>query len=73
MHFVFFDAPSARDQLDDTANIAADVGNIGGGKSVLQIAADVLFIAQTNDLKIIVASSLEIMLCTWRRTVQIIL
>jgi hypothetical protein len=48
------DSMTARDQPDNAAHVACDVFNIGCGKPVRYVSADELFIAQADDLKIIV-------------------
>jgi hypothetical protein len=73
VYFMLFNAAASGDQLDDATDVAADVADIGGGKSVFEISTDEFLIVQINDLEIIVIVALEIMLRPGRRTVQIIL
>src|SRR5262245_19514739 len=73
MDGILLDTMAAGDQFYDTADITTDVVDPGGGKSVLDIPANELFLPQTDDLKIIHIIRLEVMLGPWGWAVQFIL
>jgi len=73
VHFVFFDAPAARDQFQEAAHVSANVIDISDRKSVLNIPTDELIFAEIYDLQIIVVGAFEVLLRSWRRVSQIVL
>src|SRR5262245_28624558 len=73
MDGILLDPMAAGDQFDDTTDIAADVVDPGGGKSVLDIPSNELFLPEVDDLKIIHIVGLEVMLGPGGGAVQFIL
>jgi hypothetical protein len=70
---IFLDAVTARDQPDDTADVAADVIDFVYGESIFDVPADQLILTQVYDLQIIRIVGFEIMLGPGSGTVQSIL
>ena len=62
MDGIFLYAMAASDQFHNATDIAADIIDGGGGKTVLDVPADELFFAQADYLKIIHIIGLEVML-----------
>src|ERR1044071_1278561 len=71
--FVFLDTPAARDQLDQAADVSADIAHVCYGKSVLQISADEFFFVHGDDLQVFVVVAFEILAGAGGWVCQIIL
>src|ERR687891_1202192 len=73
MDGTFFYAVTACYQSHDAADVAADIGDIRRGETVLYVSSDELFLSYVDDLQIIDVVSFKIMLGARGGAVQIIL
>src|SRR4029078_7471035 len=73
MDFILLNASTAGDELNETANVSAHIADIGGRKTVFQVAADELIFSQADDLQVFVAGAFEILLRAGRRIRKVVL
>jgi hypothetical protein len=72
MNGIFLDPVTARDQSYNVADVAADVVDIGRGKSILDVSADKRLLSQVDDLNMIRVVCLQIVFGSRGRSTQLI-
>lgn len=71
MNRIFLDPVTARNESHDAADVAAETSDLGGAKSILDIASDDLVVSHADDLKIILRARFEVMLSPGRGAIQV--